>query len=319
MVSKRSRVQFSTGALPKFKPCHTIMNMTQVLEQQLFRLHGLRNNWAEVELTPEEASKITRHSDGHYSTGNLGYFDPGKVRRYFVEELDRIFRGSPHPVIYIRAEDDWRYSRIGTYELVHREGSESYGVIFSPVLKGDQIDVQYVVDDESGKFVPVTREKVEGEIRDAYVDIDQDRGVDFHRIENLAKASGLDFADEIGKLERRFEEAEFNRYNAPEHLRKVIEELNGALRDRYVSLGHLSGSGTVETLDEFLGRLPTLTIPEDLKPVIPEIIGGYLRAYDNAIAVEQETISEKQEKIERLQAEKARIRRDYVYAPLDTA
>ncbi|MBI2545485.1 MAG: hypothetical protein HYW22_02760 [Candidatus Aenigmarchaeota archaeon] len=293
--------------------------MVQVLEQQLFRLHGLQDSWVEVELTPEEVSKLgpldNTYMIGSYHVGHLGFFDPRKVKRYFVDRLGKTFTGSPTEAhVTILAENHW-HGFIGTYWMVHKEGSNEYGVYMGPVYRDDPIDVSYVRDDESGTIVPVTREKVEGEIAYAYRRIDEGFGADLRRIGNLVNASGLDFAAEVERLAKYDDDVSFKRYNAPEHLRELIPELVRELGD-YATLEHIGESGVGEKLDEFFGLLPKLTIPEDLVSDVDRIKANYLNAYDRAIEEKQDEIKEAEERIEGLRARKARHRQQLVYVPV---
>ena len=137
--------------------------------------------WVVALLTPEEAAKINEIkkqgptgpiSTGFYSTGNLGYIDPKKISGYFVRELNRGFKGPPKLSVYIDFTDMRMGTLIGNYCFLHEEDGTEYPFLGGPILEGDDIDVQYISEDNSGHFIPITSERINKEIREIYNQID---------------------------------------------------------------------------------------------------------------------------------------------------
>ena len=291
--------------------------MTQILEQQLFKLrNSLKPDWGWVvaELTPEESRKLSEIivegiPTGTYTTGNLGYIDPQKVRRYFIPQVGREYDGPPELEVFIRLPSEQLGDHIiGNYCFIHKEEGEEHYPLHGPILKGDNVDIRYIVDDLSGKFIPITRERIERAVGNAYATIDKGYSNAFYEIkvaEELAKVAGLSFSRELRKLRRYAKETDWRMYSQPDNLRKTIEDLTKAME--FAGFDFLENTGKGELLREFLTRLPRLSIPPELREDVRFIIDSYSKLYEQSAEEVQEQIKKLREDARRDRREKKRL------------
>ena len=258
-------------------------------------------SWVLAELSPKEAGLIKPNDGrGTYNTGSIGYIDPKKVRRYFVGKEQREYEGAPKLKIHIRD----REPMLGEYGFYH-EADEGQCVLIGYILPSDKPDPRYIILDDSGKFISITRERIEKEIRNArdVIDGGEDADMEIAFAERLAKNGGLDFAKELTELRKYNESSELTRYRSPENLKEVISELKELMG--YTSFEHLA-DGAGEELDKFLERLPTLDMPPELKPAARQVITSYIGLY---AARKEETGAQIQKLTGSMEADSAEIRR----------
>jgi len=194
-------------------------------------------NWLAAEFTQKEFSKLLPikqqianalpreqfvagllppdRLEGLYSSENLGYLSPEKVRRYFVSKLDEEFEGGLLHQVTIDFEDSWQYDRIGTYTYLRPQVESKVPIGIKPVGKGhayeykgntvlegtvfldDEIAIEFVTEDRSGRFITISDEWIGSLIYNA-----KNWAQDIHvystarilytleKAEKLAKASG---------------------------------------------------------------------------------------------------------------------------------
>jgi len=290
------------------------------LEDKLFKLSSFTNDWLTAELTPEESMKLTMIRKegvptGVYTTGNLGYIDPKKVRSYFCGECGKEYEGSPELRIYIEFGDE-RTGRhiIGNYIFLHYEETKLHGILGGPVLEEDAIDIKYIVEDNSGKFIPITRERIEKEIEKAHKRVDDGWKAfsEIREIEKLSKLAGFNFDKKIKELRKYDEDYEFKRYNQPENLKAMVENLSETMS--FASFDYLESTGKRDTIEEFLDRLPKLTIPTELKENLKFVINSYTDLYEEALEESKNELRETKESIKREESEIKRLKKLLKYA-----
>ena len=108
----------------------------------LVKLLNFGNNWIKAELDEHQMSLITPSSKDcpskFYSTGNLGYIDPSKVKGFYNSELKQKFSDCPDLKVYIDFEDFWISSSLaGRYSFIHNFEGKSSLILLGPIFPND--------------------------------------------------------------------------------------------------------------------------------------------------------------------------------------
>lgn len=286
-------------------------------------------SWITVELTDEEKKLIIpcgirreRVFQGFFTTGNLGYIDPSKVKEFYDHKLKQRVLGSPDLKVRIEFEDLWESSNLaGSYNFMHRDIKSDYTLILSgPILVSDvlekKINPKYVYKDNSGRIIPITRERIEMEIQNGIEQINRGYGESFNEVEKLAKVAGLDFLKEIEQAKQYNQIKDLEGYSQQENLDEVLIRLESWANadfciDRDEEMGAVFGEE--ETLKRFLKMVPKVNFPtQGLKERALKFLKGYSNTYcQGEIRTLREELEEKtkeiSEQIEYFEKEKNRM------------
>lgn len=277
------------------------------------KISGTNNNWVLADLTEEELSLLARKESGIITTGNLGFFEPSKILRYFSSKFNQIFEGGPDLRIHIDFPSNVETNLAGTYYFVHgdfRDSDNSDLILCGPILvsdlDGNKIKPDYVAEDNSGRVIPITRERIEQEIRNCYDGIDNKRHYELTKPERLAKLVGLDYSAEIEELKQYAEQKRIERYSSRKNLEGVLGSLEGALRQ--------GGGGFFDEMSElpettsvFLEIVPEISLPDDLNQRAVQFLNEYAQLYDNPIQEAEGEFNRARENLERIRGEKQYI------------
>ena len=203
-------------------------------------------SWLEAELSRDEARKLQPLSDAAaeksytltgrlrqmadalYCPDGLGYVSPEKVRRHYVAKERNIYTRHLVHSVSIDFADGKKGDTIGKYWYHHKPegksdspvrslGNEPLGLFLSgeailsgPVFAGDKIDSAFISEDNSGKYIPITKERILSLLQNAGETAGGHLNPGFWRkeldkAEKLAKASGLDLSYDVSEARKRAE------------------------------------------------------------------------------------------------------------------
>jgi len=276
-------------------------------------------NWILANLTEQEFLCLIRREDNLLRTGNLGYIDPLKIKRYFSSEFNKTFDGSPKLSVRIDFEDEWKVSHIaGRYYFIHGDlnKEKGYDIILSgPILISDveenKINAKYVVEDNSGKIIPVTEDRVKKGI-ERLEGLEIINPWDFNKIEKLSKVAGVDYSEKINKLKESTQRKVLERYSSRENLESVLERFEGTTEYACSSLfldNDLYEGPDLEGLDEFLKFLPKIDLPSDIKERTIKFLNEYAQSFHPDIIEAEEKIKEDTERLKTLEGEQQYLER----------
>ena len=272
-------------------------------------------NWIEAELTEEEKNLLrpVEHSSNFFSTGNLGYIDPSRVKKYFVAELEEEFSGSPNLRVKIDFVDEWEKQRgalAGDYYFTHPKKEEGgHIILFGPINKNDvleeKIDPKYVIQDNSGKIIPITKERVEEELGHARSSIDNGyRGfTHLGDAERLAKIANLDYSKQIDELKKYDHKKLIERESSVKSLEKTLENL-----ENWWGFGFDPENPSAELYFEFRKIIDEIEFPNSkLRDRTVNFLHALYEQYDHYIDKSEEEIKEQKEVIESYERNKEKI------------
>lgn len=222
--------------------------MPEALEKKVYevKLCSIKNSYVLALLTEQEFLLVNEIPDmpDFYTTGNLGYLAPEKIKRYFSSTLGKELQRAPELKVKIDFEEDWEkvlMGRAGEYSYIHRftaqKGKPEIDLILhGPITKQDvldkKIDSRHVKHDYSGRIIPITKEIIETEIRRELSMVNNPsfmhRG-NFRKAEKLAKVAGIDFSHEIEQASQNASKKYYEKYSAPKYLNKVLKDLEESL------------------------------------------------------------------------------------------
>jgi len=265
-----------------------------------------------IDLTEQEGKLIKKKGEV-INTGNLGYINPKKIAKYFSSKFDKVFGGSPNLEIRIDFEDSW-YSRLaGEYCFIHGELTEpqkSDIILSGPILVSDieqnKINSKYVVEDNSGRIIPITKERIESEI----IKIEKKDITASHcfiKIERLSKLAGLDYSRKINQLKESTQRNVLKRYSSRGKLEGVLERLESSTEIGCSSLFD-EMSGDLQVINEFLKYLPEITLPQDLKERTINFLNNYAEAYEGHIDEAEEEVKEANEEMKTFKKGQQKVR-----------
>jgi len=265
-----------------------------------------------IDLTEQEGKLIKKERD-FITTGNLGYIDPSKIKRYYSSKFDKIYPGSPNLEVRIDFEDSWHSRLAGKYYFIHGELIEpqkSDIILSGPILVSDieqnKINSKYVVEDNSGRIIPITKERIESEI----IKIEKEDIIASHyftKIERLSKLAGLDYSRKINQLKEFTQRNILKRYSSKENLEGVLERLESSTEIGCSSLFD-EMSWDLQVIDEFLKYLPEITLPQDLKERAINFLNNYAEAYEGHIDKAEEKVKEANEEMKAFKKGQQKIR-----------
>jgi hypothetical protein len=249
--------------------------------------------WANLDSS--ERMLISPHSRssprGIFNTGNLGYINPERVTRFMPYKKNRIISGSPDLSVKIDFEEDWRVGLAGTYYFhAHLEKDKSTPVLSGPIfptdIAGNKIDPRFVVEDNSGKIIPLTEERIRRKIYEGRKIVAKGGIEYFNVVEKLAKVGGFDFSKQIEQARQLNDRAELSRYSSPENLVPVLNEL-----DRFIPTMQFDTKDedllnpSYEVLDEFLEMVGRVKFPNQM---LKTRAVNILREYQKSISSQRD-------------------------------
>jgi len=277
------------------------------------KISGVTNSWLLADLTEEERELLRRKESGVITTGNLGFFEPSKILKYFSHKFNQIFEGSPDLRIHIDFPSSVGGNLAGTYYFVHgdiKDNDKSDLILSGPILvsdlDGNRISPDYVIEDNSGRIIPITRERIEQEIRNCYEGIDGNHNYQITKPERLAKLVGLDYSAEIEQLRQYAEKKRIERYSSRENLEGVLGQLEEALG--YGGGGFFDEMSELpETTSRFLEIVPKISLLDDLNQRAVQFLNEYAKLYDDQIQEAEEEFNQAHENLEGIKGEKQYI------------
>jgi len=288
-------------------------------ERNLIRFEG--EFGGDIWIRPDhERTPPKENAQDGLSLHSFGYVSPTQVGAYVPAEGEEKIVGVPKQSVRIKHPSRWVNSVAGEYYFYHEDASgEEQLIIGGTVLVEDieegKIDPRYVVQDLSGRVFPITREKINGVLIKAYESAEG--GIPGSNLigdlELMAEASGLDCKAQIRELKGFMHERYLERYSAPDNLVTKIQNLESAcgcsliLKD---DSGELLNPYLGEVW-EFIGLLPEIEIPQDLRKRTQEALWNYMEMCDGAKRELMDELEEKKVKvgddIEDIEAERLRV------------
>ncbi len=290
--------------------------------------NGLNMSWLVSRLSSAQLPLIKedKQMPGFFQPGNLGYLDPSQVVEYFSSIENRVYPGSPQLRVYIDFEGDWQGNLAGRYFFMHplKEkhsimGTEDFilnGFVSDQDVIQKRVDPKYVKEDNSGRIIPVTIDRVEKAMQfqeKRIRDPDSWPTYDFRDAEKLARIVGIDISGRVKALEAEAVEKHTVKYSSPENLGKVLGELEEQLAGGFIvpidddDLGDYDGN-----LRDFLSNIGKVRFPEgEFKRRAVAVLRNVSEGYDKRVDTLQEglakKIKEQQDVIDSIRGEKVNL------------
>jgi len=200
----------------------------------------------------------------------LGYIDPSRVQSYYDSKGKEIVKdsGSLQAKVIVGFKGE-RHSA-GDFYLCREITDSDSRIIYSGWIRESdlvpgRINPSYVVEDNRGIIIPITRERILEEIKKGMDLVEKGYRENFQKPEKLAEVAGFDFKEEISNAKTHSEERYIQRYSSEENLKAVLDSLDefGEYGYGLQFDGEMGEDPHEETLGEFFDNLPRINFPND--------------------------------------------------------